>query len=190
MYRFLFLNFLHFLCIMLNTILIVVGIIFAVILIIAAFLPKNTVITESVEINNDLSTVFNFVKTINNQHQYNKWVMADPNAEFNTHGTDGTVGFILSWNSKNNNVGEGEQEILEITENKHIKIEIRFKRPFSGTSYQNITFNSNSEKSTSVEMTFESSSKYPYNLMSALMKSVLKKDMGITLNNLKNILEK
>ena len=182
-------HFLYFLCEMLNTILIVAGIIFGLILMIAAFLPKNTIITESIVIQKDQSTVFNFVKQINNQHQYNKWVMADPNADFQTFGEDGHVGFILSWNSTNSNVGEGEQEIIEISDNQHIKIEIRFKRPFSGTSYQNITFLTPTDSSTEVKMTFESSAKYPYNLMSALMKGVLKKDMGITLGNLKNVLE-
>jgi len=174
---------------MLNTILIVVGIIFGLILLIAAFLPKNSIITQSIQIQKDKKTVFDFVKHINNQHQYNKWVMADPNADFQTSGEDGKIGFILSWNSKNSNVGEGEQEIMELNDNQHIKIEIRFKRPFSGTSYQNITFQSPTETSTEISMTFESTSKYPYNLMSALMKGVLQKDMGITLGNLKTILE-
>lgn len=174
---------------MLNTILLVVGIIFGLILIIAAFLPKQSIITQSVDIQSGIQKTFDYVKHINNQHHYNKWVMADPNADFQTSGTDGQVGFILSWNSQNSNVGEGEQEILAINENQHIQIEIRFKRPFSGTSYQNITFQSLNEASTKVTITFESTSKYPYNLLSALMSNVLKKDMGVTLGNLKDLLE-
>lgn len=174
---------------MLNTILAIVGIIFGLILIIAAILPKKSIITQSIEIHCDTNKAFEYVKHSNNQHHYNKWVMADPNAEFKTSGVDGQVGSILYWNSQHSNVGEGEQEILELIENQNIKIEIRFKRPFSGTSYQNIYFKELSNQTTQIEMTFESTSKYPYNLLSALMANVLKKDMGITLNNLKVVLE-
>ncbi len=175
---------------MLNTILIIIGIIFAIILIAAAILPKKTTIVADILIEKTVSTVFDYVKFQNNQHHYNKWVMADPNAEFKNSGTDATVGFKLYWNSKNNNVGEGEQEIIEIVDQQKIVNEIRFIRPFSGTSLSTMSLNENNENNTKVSLTFESVAKYPYNLMSALMSSVLKKDMGITLQNLKTNLEK
>ncbi len=175
---------------MLNTILIIIGIIFAIILIAAAILPKKTTIVTDILIEKPVSTVFDYVKFQNNQHHYNKWVMADPNAEFKNTGTDATVGFKLYWNSKNNNVGEGEQEIIEIVDQQKIVNEIRFIRPFSGTSLSTMSLNENNTNNTKVSLTFESVAKYPYNLMSALMSSVLKKDMGITLQNLKTNLEK
>jgi len=175
---------------MLNTILIIIGIVSAIILIAAAILPKKTTIIADILIEKSVSTVFDYVKFQNNQHHYNKWVMADPNAEFKNTGTDATVGFKLYWNSKNNNVGEGEQEIIEIVDQQKIVNEIRFIRPFSGTSLSTMSLNEINENNTKVSLTFESVAKYPYNLMSALMSSVLKKDMGITLQNLKTNLEK
>lgn len=175
---------------MLNTILIVTGIIFTIILLAAAILPKKTTIVSEITLQQPVTIVFDYLKFMNNQHQYNKWVMADPTAEFKNTGTDGTVGFKLYWNSKNNNVGEGEQEIMEIVDQQKIVHEIRFERPFKGTSTSTMSLNEINEKNTKVSLTFESVSKYPYNLMSALMSSVLKKDMGITLNNLKSIFEK
>ncbi len=175
---------------MLNTILIIIGIVSAIILIAAAILPKKTTIIADILIEKSVSTVFDYVKFQNNQHNYNKWVMADPNAEFKNTGTDATVGFKLYWNSKNNNVGEGEQEIIEIVDQQKIVNEIRFIRPFSGTSLSTMSLNENNTNNTKVSLTFESVAKYPYNLMSALMSSVLKKDMGITLQNLKTNLEK
>lgn len=175
---------------MLNTILIIIGIVSAIILIAAAILPKKTTIIADILIEKSVSIVFDYVKFQNNQHHYNKWVMADPNAEFKNTGTDATVGFKLYWNSKNNNVGEGEQEIIEIVDQQKIVNEIRFIRPFSGTSLSTMSLNENNTNNTKVSLTFESVAKYPYNLMSALMSSVLKKDMGITLQNLKTNLEK
>ena len=47
-----------------------------------------------------------------------------------THGTDGTPGFVSAWNSTSNEVGEGEQEIKKITEGERVDTELRFKRPF------------------------------------------------------------
>lgn len=174
---------------MLNTILIVIGIIFAIILVAAAILPKKTTIVSEINIEKPVSTVFDYVKYLNNQHHYNKWVMADPSAEFKNTGTDATVGYKLYWNSKNNNVGEGEQEITEIVDQQKIAYEIRFERPFKGTSNSIISVNQVNENSTAVTMTFESVSKYPYNLMSAIMSSMLKKDMQQTLTNLQGVLK-
>ena len=172
---------------MLNTILIIIGIIFAIILIAAAILPKKTTIIAEITIEKPIAIIFDYVKYLNNQHHYNKWVMADPAAEFKNTGTDATVGYTLYWNSKNNNVGEGEQEIIEIVDQQKIAYEIRFERPFKGTSNSTISLNKSSENSTIVSLTFESVSKYPYNLMSALMSSMLKKDMQQTLTNLQGV---
>lgn len=40
-------------------------------------------------------------------------------------GTDGTIGFIISWNG-NKNAGEGEKEIINIIDGKRIETQICF----------------------------------------------------------------
>lgn len=48
-------------------------------------------------------------------------------------GTDGEVGFLSSWDSKNENVGKGEQEIMKITPISRLEYELRFFDPFEAT---------------------------------------------------------
>ena len=60
--------------------------------------------------------------------------MKDPNLKKNFAGTDGTVGFVYSWESEIKNVGQGEQEIIVITDGEKIDYQIRFIKPFEGIS--------------------------------------------------------
>ena len=175
---------------MLSTIFTIVGSVFALILLLALIMPKKSTIIADIDIELGKDQVFEYVKHMTNQKYFNKWVMADPNSEMVYTGEDAKVGFKVYWNSKNNNVGEGEQEIIEIVEGEKIKVEIRFVRPMQGTSYSTTTTTMKSENLTNVNLTFESTSKIPFNVMSALFVPMLRKDMNQTLSNLKALLEK
>ncbi len=101
----------------------------ALLLIIALFLPKDYVVTQSIVIQRPQADVFNYVKIIDNQKYYSIWVMEDPKSLMTNKGTDGTVGYVSAWDSKNKNVGKGEQEITKIT-TERIDVDLRFVRPF------------------------------------------------------------
>jgi len=156
--------------------------------IIALFLPKNYSVARSVVINKPVPMVFDYVKLISNQLTYNKFAMKDPNQKIVTTGTDGTVGFIQSWNG-NNQAGEGEQEITGVIENERINIEIRFVRPFKSTAHVFIVTEPVTEHSTKMTWGMSGHSKYPLNLMSAIMTGPLGNDINSSLNVLKRILE-
>ncbi len=175
---------------MLSTIFTIVGSVFALILLLALIMPKKSTIIADIDIELGKDQVFEYVKHMTNQKYFNKWVMADPNSEMVYTGEDAKVGFKVYWNSKNNNVGEGEQEIIEIVEGEKMKVEIRFVRPMQGTSYSTTTTTMKSENLTNVNLTFESTSKMPFNVMSVLFVPMLRKDMNQTLSNLKALLEK
>ena len=98
----------------LKIILIIIIIIVVIILISALFVKKEYAVDKEIVINKPKQDVFNYVKYLKNQNQYNKWVMMDPNVRRNYAGTDGTAGFIAKWDSDNKNVGKGEQEIKKI----------------------------------------------------------------------------
>ena len=86
-------------------ILIVVVIIIAIPLIIALFIKKEYSIQREITINKPQQEVFNYVKYLKNQDNYSKWVMTDPAMKKDFRGTDGTVGFVYAWDSKNKNAG-------------------------------------------------------------------------------------
>jgi uncharacterized protein YndB with AHSA1/START domain len=150
---------------------------------------KAYTITREIIINAPLQQVFDYVKQLKNQDNFNKWVMVDPGMKRVFKGTDGTVGFIYGWNG-NKKAGEGEVEIRSILEGKNIETEIRFVRPFPGIAHVNMVTEAVADNQTKVIWSNASTMKYPMNIMLSTIEKMLAKDMDTSLSNLKNILEK
>src|ERR1044072_719164 len=131
-----------------TALLIIAGII-ALFLIIALITRRSYNVRSEIIINAPRQKVFDYIKLLKNQDNFNKWVMVDPNMKREFKGTDGTVGFIYGWNG-NKKAGEGEQEIKAITEGKSIDTEIRFVRPYAGLAYVNMSTESVSDNQTKV----------------------------------------
>ena len=173
-------------------ILVVLAILIVILLIAASFLKNEYTVEREVIINKPKQEVFNYIKFLKNQDNYNKWVMMDPNAKKEYKGTDGTVGFVLAWDSENKQVGKGEQEIKKITEGERIDLEIRFVKPFRGTSYAHMTTAFLSENQTKLNWVFRGIRNYPMKIFHLLfnLKKMLGKDLEKSLANLKSVLEK
>jgi uncharacterized protein YndB with AHSA1/START domain len=173
---------------------------FAIILIILVIIPviaaavmsEEYVIETSLDINKSKTEVFGFLKYLRNADQFNKWVMEDPNMQKEFVGTDGEAGFIYRWNSEKKNVGEGEQEIVAITEGEKIDYEIRFVRPFANTSGALIMTKDAGAGKTNVSWSFYGKRSFGMRIFHFLfnLKKVLKKDLHMSLTNLKTLLEK
>lgn len=175
---------------MLQTLLVFILALIAVLLLIAFFMSKETVITSEITIDCSKDVVFDFLKHIKNQQKYSVWIMADPNLKIEYSGTDGAVGFVSSWVSEMKNVGVGAQEIMAIKNGEQIDVEVRFEKPFKGISQAITKVESIDASHTKYSNTFMSTTPFPMNLMSAMMKSMLQRDMDKTSMNLKNLLEK
>ncbi len=174
---------------MLQTILIVVVTIIAIVLLLALIMEKDYSISSEIIINSPRQTVFDYIKLIKNQEKYSKWVMMDPNVNIVYTGVDGTVGFVSAWKSDNKNVGIGEQEITKITEGDGYDVEVRFKKPFEGVSTANTTTQAISDNQTKVVTIFYSHTPFPMNLIIPIIKKMLTKDMAENSMNLKKLLE-
>ncbi|GHN02718.1 hypothetical protein WSM22_42070 [Cytophagales bacterium WSM2-2] len=174
---------------MLLIILYVLAGILALFLVIALLMRKEYTINREVIIDAPSQKVFDYLKQLKNQDNFNKWVMVDPDMKREFKGIDGTVGFIYGWNG-NKKAGEGEQEIKAIIEGKKIDTEIRFVRPFPGVAFANLATDSISESQTKVTWSNASAMKYPMNIMVPMIEKMLAKDMDASLSTLKGILEK
>ncbi len=165
--------------------------IIATILIAAFFSPTNWTIEAAIEIQKPKKEVYDYLKILKNSEKYNKWVMTDPTMRKAFKGTDGTVGFVYSWESENKQVGKGEQEIKNLTDGARIDYEIRFIKPFTGTSTSSLVLESVSDKLTRVKWSFSSSNNYLMKIMHVLfnLKKVLLKDLQASLGHLKSILD-
>lgn len=177
---------------LLKNIVLVLAVIIGFIMIAAIFIKKEYSTTRSVVINQPISTVFGYVKLLQHQNDYSKWAGMDPDMKKIYTGTDGTVGFISGWESEQDDVGAGEQEITAIEEGKRIDYELRFKKPFESTAKTFMTTEAISQNQTKVSWGFQSEMPYPFNFMKLFfdMEKMIGDDFQTGLNNMKSILEK
>jgi Polyketide cyclase / dehydrase and lipid transport len=173
------------------TILIIVIVIIAIPLILAFFLDNEYVIERNIVIDRPKEDVFNFVKFVKNAEYFNKWVMMDPQMKKEYKGTDGSAGFIYSWDSNNKNVGKGEQEITKISD-RRIDYEIRFRKPMEGIAEAYLATEPVSSGQTKVTWVFKGKRSYAMKIMHLLLnlKKMLGRDLATGLSTLKSVLEK
>ena len=171
------------------TILLVVAGIIVLLLIVALFMKKEHYVNREIIINAPRQKVFDYVKLLKNQDEFNKHAMAGSDRKREFKGTDGTVGYIYAW-SGNKNAGEGEKEIKSIVEGKRIETEIRFVKPMRATASIIMETTSLPDNQTNLSWSNAGILKYPINIMVPMMEKHVAKDMDISLSTLKNILEK
>jgi len=175
----------------LSIILLVIAAVIVFTLIAAGASSPEYVVTQEIVINKPKQTVFNYIKYSLNQNNYNKWWMMDPKARKEYAGTDGTPGFVMKWDSDNKQSGKGEQEITGITEGTRVDYEIRFIKPFQGTSPSYQETIAISPAQTKVVWVFKGDRNFAMRIFHLLfnLKKMLGRDLQTSLVNLKTILE-
>lgn len=162
-----------------------------VVLLIALFVRDDFKVKRSVEIQVPSEAVYEYLRFLKNQEEYGPWQKMDPTMQHTLKGDDGEVGAISSWNSKNEDVGVGEQEIIKLEEGKRIDLELRFKEPYKSTAAAYFTTESKSENMTMVTWSISGKSSWPWNIMYLIvdMDQELGPNLDKGLKNLKKILE-
>ena len=152
--------------------------------------PKNYNIHRSITIQQPLPKVFEYLKSLKNQDEWSPWAEKDPAMQKTFTGTDGEVGCISAWVG-NKDVGEGEQELTGIVENKEITTQLRFLKPFKSTSDAYIKV-VEEQQATKVIWGFSGVNKFPMTIMMLFMNmdKMVGKDFEYGLQKLKGILEK
>ena len=172
-------------------ILIVLAIIVAIPLILALFVSPEYTVERSVQINRPKDQVFGYIKHLKNHDNFTVWSKMDPNMKKEFRGDDATVGFVSAWESQDDNVGTGEQEIRKIEEGRLIETELRFIKPFEGLATANMITEDAGNNTTTVRWNFSSRMPYPMNVMLLFMdmEDMLGKDLQQGLDNLKRSME-
>ncbi|NRA11681.1 MAG: SRPBCC family protein [Crocinitomicaceae bacterium] len=161
------------------------------VLIMGLFIEDEYSVTKTVTIERPSDEVFDYVKNLKNQSEYSVWEKMDPDMKKTYKGNDGEVGFISKWDSDNEDVGKGEQEILKIVDGERIDFKLRFKEPFEANSDVFITTESLGPNTTKVTWSFKGQMAYPMNIMLLFMdmEGEIGPDLQNGLNNLKKVLE-
>lgn len=171
--------------------LIIIVFILLIPLVAALFLPKTYKVVREISIQKPKAAVYDYLKYLKNQDQYSKWATMDTNMKKTYFGEDGTVGFVSAWDSDNEDVGKGEQEITQLVEGARIDYELRFIEPFESKDFTYIETKEQSDSTTLVKWGFDGSMKYPMNLMMLFydFEDLIGRDLETGLINLKGILE-
>ena len=175
----------------LKIILIIIGILIAVPLLTALFVPKKYAVERDIEIDRPKDEVFAYIKHLRNQDHFSRWAKMDPNMKKEYRGKDGTVGFVSAWDSDNKEVGKGEQEIVNIVDGERIDFELRFLEPFEATEPAFMTTESTGPDETKVTWGFSGHMTYPMNIMLLFIdfEEMIGNDLETGLENLKKVLE-
>lgn len=174
----------------LKKILVVFVVLIAIVLVAGVFMKKDFTVIRSVELDQPINEVYNYVKLLKNQDEYSVWMKMDPNVKKTYTGTDGTVGFIGAWDSKVKDVGVGEQEITAMAANDRIDYVMRFKKPNEMQGTATMLFSEEGDCS-KLDWSFSGSIGYPFNVMMPLMdfEGKLGPQLQEGLDNLKVILD-
>ncbi|TAF78070.1 MAG: polyketide cyclase [Bacteroidetes bacterium] len=177
---------------MIKKILIGIGIILLIPFVIALFVKKEYSVEREIVIQKPKAEVFEYLKYLKNQDNFSKWATMDVNMKKSFTGTDGTVGAVAGWDSENDEVGKGEQEIMKITEGERIDLQLRFFEPFEGKDNAYFKTESVSDAQTKVKWGFAGKMNYPMNLLMLFMnfEKMIGDDFVVGLQNLKVLLEK
>ena len=172
-------------------IIIAIAILIAIPLVVALFIKKDYNVEREIIINKPKQEVFDYIKFLKNQDNYSKWATIDPAMKKEYKGIDGTVGFISAWDSKIDDVGKGEQEIMKIIDGERLDFQLRFKMPFESNDDAYMTTETITEYQTKVKWGFKGRMNYPMNFMLLFMnmEKMLGNDLATGLSNLKKVLE-
>lgn len=175
----------------LKKLLIVLVSLVALFLISALFIDGKYSVKREIVIDRNSEEVFDYIKYLKNQENYSVWAQMDPDMKRTYSGKDGEVGFVSAWDSDNEEVGKGEQEILKIEQGKRIDFELRFVEPFEAIDNVYFVTESIDDKTTKVIWGFNGEINYPWNIMILFMNfdEMLGPDLEEGLENLKNLME-
>jgi hypothetical protein len=187
------------------TILYVILGIVAVLLIIAALMPKTFTLKAETTINAPKDHVRDYVRLLGNQKFYSVRVMKDPAVKLTYSGTDGEIGAGQTWTSEMKDVGAGAQEITAMDPGNSYEVEIRFEQPMKATNYAKTTVEwvlpetagnplegkggAEGGGFTRVSNVFWGVNPWPGNLISLFFLPKVEKDMQQNMDNLKKNLE-
>lgn len=165
---------------------------FSIPFVVAFFSQKEYSVKREIVINQPKKIVFDYVKYVKNQENYSSWANMDTDMIKTYKGEDAKVGFVYRWESKNKDVGIGEQEITKIVEGKRIDFDLRFYEPFKANDKGYLQIESLSDNSTKIIWGYDAKMSYPFNLLIYFIdfEQIVGQQFQFGLENLKEILEK
>ena len=155
------------------------SILIAIPFVVALFVKKDYSAESEIVIDRPNPLVFDFLKYLKNHETFSKWGKSDGSVIKQYFGSDGTVGFISSWESSDKQVGKGQQQIRKISVGKRIDLELPMLKPYPTVAQAGPTTDPAANKRTVVVWGFSSRMHYPMNLLLLFnIRKVIQKDLS------------
>ena len=129
--------------------------------------PTKMHIERSIVIKAPKEVIFKNVKMFSNIKKWSPWEDKDSNIKTSIEGTDGTVGAVYKWVG-NKEVGEGNQTVRKIDENKSFETDLHFIKPWESHAAAYTTLNDTTE-GVKVSWGFNGEMSRPFNVMGLFM---------------------
>lgn len=163
-------------------------IVVALLLVVAAFVPKNYQVQRSVIMDANPCQIFPEAQYFQNFVKWDPWSRQDTAIQQTFEGEPGAEGSKYSWESEE--VGSGYMERIASTKDYEIQNKIVFTSPRSGSSDGFMRFEKDSAANkTLVTWGFSGKSDYPWNIVNLFLDGMVGKDFEAGLQNLKEIVE-
>lgn len=97
-----------------------------VLAVVSLFLPANTRVGRSVQIDAPPARVFQYVNDFRQFNRWSPWFGIDPDTKYVFSGPESGVGSRMEWSSEDPNVGKGVQEIVGSVEPERVDTHLAF----------------------------------------------------------------
>lgn len=171
----------------LKILLIIVGILVAAFFIAALIIPKDYAVERTVQIKASHDVVFSQTSDLEALYAWSPWAKKDTAMEYYFEGEAGVVGQKYFWKG-NEEVGEGHQEIISISENL-IESKLVFLTPMEAIGMSNIKLEDGEDGMISVTWGYYDTTSFPSNVFNLMMDAMMGADFQQGLNELKEICE-
>ncbi len=148
-----------------------------IVLLIALFVDGSFDVRHSETIPANRQVTFTFFKNLEHQEDFNTWLTKDPNTRIWYEGNPGQVGYKMCWESSDQQVGKGQQEIVSMEENERIEYKISMQEPEDIEADLILTMEDEGLNRTNVSWHLTGEVPYPWNL--TLLFKDIEKEIGI-----------
>jgi hypothetical protein len=167
------------------------GLLIALVLVAGLIAPKDVTIERSTLIKAPSTAIFPHIKYIDKMAAWHPWLKKDGNLLTSVEGQDGTLDAIRKWDSKNPDVGTGQERIVALVENEMIETDVHVLTPKESHAKSKFVL-TDVQGQTQVIWQFKYEVPYPFNafMMFSDPTSELEKGFSNGLAGLKKILER
>ena len=111
---------------LLKTVVKLLLVLIVVLVAVAFFLPANTAVSRSAEINVSPEKLFAYVNDFEQFNRWSPWFGIDPDAKYEFEGPPAGVGSKMRWSSQHRRVGSGSQTIVKSETNSEVVTKLEF----------------------------------------------------------------